>query len=390
MIDAQQYSLQSSSARTLAAISALGGAITLLGLFLAPDAIWPNILIAVQFLIELGLGGLVFVALMYVTKAGWGVALRRVPEAMTAILPLAGVVMLLTVFGVHSLYEWSHASAVAQDALLSMKSAYLNVPFFVGRLVAYFLIWVMFASVIRRNSEGQDSGGAVEHTFRNERWSAAFLVVAGITIWLSGTDWIMSLEPHWFSTIFGMYRMAGVLLAGIAGAAVLVVMLQRRGSFGSAIREDHFHDLGKLLFAFSTFWMYIWFSQYLLIWYANIPEETGYFIHRESTGWLTFTVLNVAFNWLLPFIALLSASAKRREGMLLKVAIVVLIGRWIDLYWMIAPPFHPEAPVIGLWEIAPIAAAAAAFFLVTLKSFAKRNSIPVKDPYLIESLTYHS
>ncbi|MAT39645.1 MAG: hypothetical protein CL946_08570 [Ectothiorhodospiraceae bacterium] len=390
MSETLKYSVRPGTIRTLSILCAIGGGLTILGLFLAPSSVWPNILIAAQLVIELGLGGIVFVAIMYVSNAGWSVVFRRVPESMSSILPIAGIVMVLMVFGIHTLYEWSHASAVAKDALLQLKSSYLNVPFFIARLVAYFIIWIAFARIIRRNSERQDEHNSIALTAKNVRWSAAFLVIAAITIWLASTDWVMSLEPHWFSTIFGMYHMAGVLLSGVAGVSLLTIVLHRRNAFDAPVREEHFHDLGKLLFAFSVFWMYIWFSQYLLIWYANIPEETGYFIRRENSGWLTFTVLNVLFNWLLPFIALLSAAAKRREGMLLKVSIIVLIGRWIDYYWMIAPPFNPDAPALGIWELAPVLALVAAFFLVTLKSFSKRNPVPINDPYLVESLNYHT
>jgi hypothetical protein len=384
------YSVRQTTTKWLMLLCAIGTAITILGLFIAPNAIWHNILIGVQLVIALGLGGIVFVAIGYVTRAGWSVVLRRVPEAMSQTLPLGAVVMLLSIFGISALYEWSHQSAVEGDALLQLKEPYLNIPFFIARMIAYFAIWIFFARVIRKNSERQDTTGNVDHTMKNEKWSAAFLVLSGITIWLASTDWIMSLEPHWFSTIFGMYNMIGVLLTGVTGVTLLVIILNRRGAFDTHIREDHYHDLGKLMFAFSTFWMYIWFSQYMLIWYANIPEETTYFLARENSSWLTFTILNVVFNWLFPFVALLSASAKQKEGLLLKVSIVILIGRWIDYYWMIAPPFHHDAPSIGIWEIAPVTALIAAFFLVTLKALSKKNMIPVNDPYLVESLTYHS
>jgi hypothetical protein len=298
--------------------------------------------------------------------------------------------MLVMIFGITTLYEWSHESVVAHDPLLQGKSSFLNLPFFVLRIVLYFVIWIAFSMALRRNSLKQDRTGDERLTERNMRISAGFIVLFALSFWLASTDWIMSLEPHWYSTIFGIYHFSGLLLSGIAGITVLVIVLRRRGVFGDLIRESHLHDLGKLLFAFSTFWMYIWFSQYLLIWYANIPEETVWYLGRERGGWQTFTILNVVFNWVIPFITLLSAKAKKAEGLLLKVSIIVLIGHWIDLFWMIAPPFMRSAPEIGLWEISPLATGIALFFLVTLRGLARHNVVPVKDPTLIESLHYHS
>lgn len=384
------YQLRPATARNLGLLVLLGLVAVVAGLFLAPERIWPAVLLANYYIITLALSGTLFVALMYVSRAGWSTVFRRIPEAMSSVLPAGFGLMLLTVFGIGVLYEWSHAAVVAADPLLQAKSAYLNIPFFIVRMFVYFAIWIGFSVLIRRNSVLQDSTGDDRLTTRNMRLSAGFLVLFALSFWLASTDWIMSIEAHWYSTIFAIYNLSGLLQSGIAVIIVLLITLRRRGVFGDMIRDAHLHDLGKLLFAFSTFWMYIWFSQYMLIWYSNIPEETVYFLRREHGGWLTFTVLNVVFNWLIPFVFLLSARAKRAEGLLLKVGIIVLIGHWIDLFWMITPTFMPAAPVIGVWEIAPIVAGVALFFLLTLRALSVRNVLPLQDPTLIESLHYHS
>ncbi|HEX9656885.1 MAG TPA: hypothetical protein VGB89_08245, partial [Bacteroidota bacterium] len=192
------------------------------------------------------------------------------------------------------------------------------------------------------------------------------------------------------STIFGMYNLSGMLLNGLAAITVVVVILRRTGPLRKVVTDSHLHDLGKLIFAFSTFWMYIWFSQYILIWYANIPEEVVYFVNREEGSWTIFTGLNVVFNWLIPFVVLLSQWSKKNEGLLLKVCVIIMIGHWIDLYWMILPPFLKTGPEVSLWEIGPFAGMIALFFLVTFKAFARGNPVPLRDPLLEESLHHHS
>jgi hypothetical protein len=202
-------------------------------------------------------------------------------------------------------------------------------------------------------------------------------------------DWIMSLEPHWYSTIFGIYNFSGLFLSGLAAMTVLVILMKRMGPYRNILTTGHLHNLGKLLFAFSNFWMYIWFSQYLLIWYANIPEEVTYFVNREQGTWVVFTVVNVVFNWAIPFVVLLPQWTKKNEGLLLRVCVIVLTGRWIDLSWMILPPFMRQGPEVFLWEILPMAGVVAVFFYVVFRALSLGNVVPVNDPFLVESLSLH-
>ncbi|MEO8168581.1 MAG: hypothetical protein ABI623_10050, partial [bacterium] len=269
------------------------------------------------------------------------------------------------------------------------QAGWLNVPFFIVRAIAYLAIWMVFAFAMVKASRRQDLNGDLRYTLRNRKLSAAFLIVFGLTFTLASMDWIMSLEPRWYSTIFGFYNISGMFLNGLAAITILVILLRRWGPLQKVVTASHLHDLGKLLFAFSTFWMYIWFSQYLLIWYANIPEEVVYFTHRETSSWVIFTGLNVVFNWLIPFVVLLPQWTKRNEGVLLRVCVLVMIGHWIDLFWMILPPFMKEGPELSVWEIGPMVGALALFLLITLRSFSKAPSVPTGDPMLVESLQYH-
>lgn len=376
--------------RNLTVVAVAGLILTVAGLIVSPESTWPNILLAAYYLLSLGVAGAVFISLLYVSNAAWGTALRRVPEAMTAVLPFAGLAMIVVMLGIDRLYEWSDDALVAADHFLHAKTAWLNAPFFVLRTVLYLVVWMVFALTLVRLSRKQDMTGDSTITGRNKKISAAFLVVFALTFTLASMDWIMSLEPKWYSTIFGIYNFSGLLLNGLAAITVVVILMRRRGVWNNAVNSSHLHSLGKLVFAFSTFWMYIWFSQYILIWYANIPEEVVYYLTRERGGWQIFTGLNVVFNWVIPFIVLLPQAAKRNEGLLFKVCIIIMVGHWIDLLWMILPPFQASGPELSIWMIAPMAAAMAGFFLITYRAFARVPVLPVHDPYLAESIHQHA
>lgn len=374
--------------RNLGVITGAGVAITLAGLYFAPERAWANLLLANQYVIGVGLGAAFFLAIGFVSHAGWHVAIRRVPEAMTSLLIVGAIVFVLTTPGLQTLYPWSRAWDIAHDHVVAAKTGWLNIPFFVTRSLTFLGLWTVLAFAMTRASRAQDADGDVKFTERTRILGAVFLSIFGISATLAGMDWLMTLEPRWFSTIFGIYNIAGMFLTSLATMAVIVIVLRRVGTFRTVLTDKHLHDLGKYIFAFSTFWMYIWFSQYLLIWYANIPEEVTYFVRREQGGWGIFTIVNLLFNWVIPFVLLLPAWTKKNEGVLLRVSIVIMIGHWIDLFWMIQPNFMKEAPVFNIWEFGPIAAAIAGTFYVVFKVLSKGNVVPVRDPLLVESLPH--
>ncbi len=207
-----------------------------------------------------------------------------------------------------------------------------------------------------------------------------------MTFTLSSVDWVMSLEPLWYSTIFAFYNFAGVLLSGLAALILTVLWLERSGPLRGVLTGEHLHDLGKLLFAFSSFWMYIWFSQYMLIWYANVPEETAYFVRRVHGFWLPLLLASLALNWLVPFGMLLRRDAKRRRSILGAVAATVLVGRWVDLYLMIFPSVVGDTPRIGIWEIGVTAGGVGVFSLALAWILKSAPAVPVGDPQLADSL----
>ncbi len=374
--------------RNLRLVAGAGIAAAIAGVIFAPERAWPGLLMGGFLLLTLGLSGIFFVATQYASGATWSVAFRRVPEAMSAALPYgAGILLFLLAFG-SSLYPWAEAGSHA--AGFAFKRAWLSVPFWLVRAVGYFAIWIFFAAAITRASRRQDLDGELRHTHKANRLSVAFLVLFALTFWLASVDWIMSLEPMWFSTIFGVYNFAGMFSSGLAVIIILLYWLGRRPPLRDFVNEEHFHDLGKLLFGFTTFWMYIWFSQYMLIWYANIPEETSYYIVRTQGYWLPLFILNMLLNWAIPFAVLLSRGAKRDRSRLVKVAWVVVAGRVLDIYMLIVPATAGEVPVAGLWEVAPLFAAGAIFLLAFLRALRQAPQAPHRDPFLHESLHYHN
>jgi hypothetical protein len=380
-----QASMSPPTLRFLRVLAVAGIATFLAGLALAPARVWASLLMAGYLLTGFGLAGVVFVAVQYACGAGWSTAFRRVPEAMAMILPLGAGVMAVALVGHPSMYDWTiHAPHAG------FQQFWLRWPFFLGRAALYLAVWIGFAVAIVRTSRRQDQDRDFRHTRRNVRLSILFLIAFAVTFWLASFDWVMSLEPNWASTIFGIYNFAGMFSSGLALLVLFVLWLRRAGPLRDFVNEEHLHDLGKLLFAFSTFWMYIWFSQYMLIWYANISEETAYYVARLHNAWAPLFLLNMILNWAVPFAALLPRGTKRSPRALGRVAAVVLAGRVLDVYLMIAPPLQGARPLAGIWEVGVLAGAGAALVLALYRGIREAAPVPLGDPFLEESLHYHN
>jgi hypothetical protein len=376
--------------RWLLAVGGLTSLVTLVGIMVAPERTWPNLLIGAFFWIGLCLGGMFFLATQAVASGGWFTCFKRVPEAIASTLPYGAILMVVTLIGGMSfLYEWSHEEVLRLDPLLAGKVGWLNAPFFLTRAVAILGIWIIFMWIMRRISLGQDRDGGIAGNRRFTTVSALFLVVFAITFSIASFDWLMSLNAHWFSTLFAGYQFAGMFVSGLAFMTVVVIVLRRNGVLRGVVTDDHLQDLGKLLFAFSSFWAYLWFSQYMLIWYSNLPEEVIWYEHRHAGAWAVLSALNPLINWVAPFLILLSRAAKRNEALLLKVAGLLLVGHWLDLFVTVQPTLLPEAPVLGVWEIAPLVAIGCMFLLALRKTLSATNMTPSGDAYYEESLHHH-
>lgn len=382
---------------------ALGGVLALLGLgggaalgAAAGDG-WRHFfhtyLVAFAYFLSISLGALFFVTVQHLTRAGWSVAVRRVAEILAAnvvTLALPFLVLLIPVImGSGTLYIWADAEKAAADHILHEKHAYLNPVFFAIRGVLYFVIWGFLARTFLRRSTEQDTSGDPAITLRMERLSAPGMILFALTLTFASFDLVMSVDPYWFSTMFGVYYFAGATMSFFALASVLFMMLQRSGVLATAVSTEHYHDLGKFLFAFVFFWGYIAFSQYMLIWYGNIPEETAWLIERQTGPWAWLGVVLIVGHFALPFVGLMSRYVKRARIGLAFWAIWLLAMHYVDLYWLIMPQLSHEFR-FGLIDIALWVGMAGLYFAGFGFIARGRNLVPLKDPRLGESLSFEN
>ena len=338
--------------------------------------------------------GLFFLCIQYVSNAGWPTGLLRVPQAFSRVLPVASLILLIVcVTGLlsHNLYHhWNgegltDPTSANYDALIAGKSAYLNVPFFITRLVILLATYSFFAYLFDRFSKLEDLNGGLVNYDKSIKWSAIFLIIFGFTTPIWAFDTIMSLEAHWFSTMFGWYNFAAMWLVGLCTITLTIILLKKAG-YMTWINENHFHDLGKFIFGFSIFWTYIWFSQFLLIYYANMPEETVYFYKRWEPEYLPWFWVNIVINFLAPVLMLMTRNSKRKMNSLMVVCIVLLFGHWLDYYMMIMPGTVAENRGFGIIEIGTAIGFAGLFMFLMLNQLSKRSLVPANHPFLEESL----
>lgn len=375
-------------------VTSLGWVLLLLGIAIVAagyfsgtrEAAFHNV-IGFLFVTSIGVGSLFLIALEYIAGAVWSVPLRRVTEALAGMIPFAAILALPMLFNLHDLFHWSHPEAVAADELLQSKAPYLNVQFFLIRFAAIFIIWTFFAWIFTRNSRKQDISRDPKLTSINIKLAAVFMPVFAITITLTAIDWAMSLEPHWFSTIFGVYYFSGSVLAALAAITFIIVLLMEQG-FLPGLRRDHLYSLGALMFAFTNFWAYIAFSQFLLIWYANLPEETVWFLARWANGWEIVSVLLIVVRFAVPYVVLLSQDAKMDPRRLKFIAIWLLAAHLLDLYWLVMPTFAPGVTLSWMFPGFILLAAGLVILLVTM-TMKRYNLMPVGDPKLARGLEFH-
>lgn len=369
------------------AVGIAGLATLAVGMALAPARALSNLLVGAYVVLGLSVGGVVLLSLLAVANAGWAVVLKRVFEAFGAFVPIAAILLLATTPGLRVLYEWARPEARG-DELLAGKAAFLNAPFFLIRMAVILGVWTLFSALLRRASLRQDASGDVAETRRTVKLAAGFLVCFAVTGCLAAFDWIMTLEARWFSTIFGFYNVAGILVSTVSAVALTAIALRRVGALPE-LSEGHLHDLGKLMFAFSTFWAYQWVSQFLLIWYSNIPEETAYFELRWQGGWMPIFFANIVLGWALPFLVLLPRAVKRNASTLAAAAVLLLLARWLDVWQMVLPANFPTRPWPGLLELAGIAGPAGLFASHLARSFRRLPLLARRDPYFVESAHHH-
>ncbi|HRI06607.1 MAG TPA: hypothetical protein PKW35_02255 [Nannocystaceae bacterium] len=378
------------------AVAGLGGAFSMMGA--DPQHFWYSYLTALAIFLAFGLGGLFFTIIQHVTRAGWSIVVRRIAENAMITLPVLCVLALPIVFmGAHDLYEWTHLEVVEKDVMLSAKKGYLNQGFFNIRMIAYFVIWSFLAWRFYSLSTSQDdaSGSAVEAKTHSMRWlSAPSVLIFALSMTFFAFDALMSLDPHWFSTMFGVYYFVGIVVSAHAFLALVTVLLRRSGYLNGVVTAEHDHDLGKLMFGFTVFYTYIAFSQYFLIWYANIPEETRWFAYRIEGDFLNLTALLAIGRFPLPFFFLLPRAMKRSSSTVLLAAIWILCMEFVDIYWLVQPVLahhHGEMKIhFGAVDILTVLGIGGAFLATFGWAMGRRALVPTKDPRLAESLAHEN
>lgn len=354
-----------------------------------PHVAWTAYLIGAFFTLGLGVFGTLWLAILYLAGATWSVTMRRIPEAMTSWLLPGGVLAMGVVFGAHSLYEWTHAETVAASELLTHKAPFLNMTMFTILVGMSLAVWVVFAAAFVRASVRQDREGGMNATRATRVLSALFLVLFAITLSIVSFYLLMSLDAHWFSTMFAVLVFTDLVQTGTAFIAVVAGLMIVSGTLKGFVNENHLHSLAKMVFAATGFWAYIYFCQYMLIWYANIPEETAYFLRRSTNGWLPLFLALPLLKFVVPFVLLLPRDAKRNPARLIPVALLLLFAQFWELYLMVAPAAGEGAAAhVPLIEFAATLGFFGLFLLVFGWSLARHDAVPLKDPALAACLAY--
>lgn len=363
-------------------------------------------LTAFTYCLTLALGGLFFVLIQHLCRAGWSVTVRRTAELMMSSIPMMAVLflpILATLFvGVGTIYTWDDPEWIAAhhpEWAENAKGAYLNDIFFAARAIFYLAVWIVIARYYFQTSRRQDETAEVRLTEKMQAVSGPAIILFALTVSFAAFDWLMSLEPAWFSTMWGVYVFAGSILSALATMTVLIFVFQKMGAIKQEVTVEHYHDFGKLIFGFITFWTYIGFSQFLLIWYANIPEETFWLKYRQEGGWEWISLSLVALHWLLPFLGTMSRHMRRRPAVLCFWACYILVMHFIDVYWMVMPTIgkHMQPEMLsaggGFVGIATsllcVAGMLGLFIGWVFRTAESTPLIPVRDPRLKESLSFH-
>ncbi len=369
------------------ALMGLGVIVLAYGFFTNPARTWANLLMDNYYFISLAIGAAFFFSLQYITQSGWSAMFQRIPEALMAYIPYAAIIMLVMYFGFHDIYQWSNPDLVANDELLAHKAPYLNIPFFMIRMVIFFACWILLTRYLRKLSLREDALGSLEIFEKLEFWSKVFIFVLALTFSLASFDWIMSIEAQWFSTIFAFKNFGSAFYHGTSLIGLIAIILHKKGYFKD-MNEYHLLDFSRYMFMLSIVWGYLYFSQFMLIWYGNIPEETIYYAKRWENGWLIFIFLNFGINWFIPFIGLLSQKLDKNVKFVYFICILLLVGLYIDIYEQVMPDFI-TSPAIGIIEIGVFAGLAGLFLFAFGRALAKAPIIPKNHPYLEESIHHH-
>ncbi|MCQ6959788.1 quinol:cytochrome C oxidoreductase [Mucilaginibacter aquariorum] len=402
------------NAKTISLVAIVIGVIAIaFGFILGGEHVqstYSNLLLMSYYFVCVCLAGVFFCAYQYAAQAGWSAAFIRIPQAMARVLPIASVILIIVVsfglFNEHEVVEHGKKEMVPYlyahwathgltdpasenfDPIITGKAAFLNIKFFYGMLIVLLGAYSYFGLALTKCSEAEDTEGGMSNYDKSFKLSCIFLVIFGFTFPIFAFGAIMSLEAHWFSTMFGWYNLAAMHVSGLAVIALIIIYLQKKG-YMSWLHIDHLHSMGKLIFGFSIFWTYVWFAQFFLTWYANIPEESVYFYARWEPEYKFWFWFNIVINFVAPLLLLMSRDAKRVMSRMMWTCIILVAGHWLDYYIMVMPG-TVESPGFGVEEIGIFLGFSGLFTFMTLNALSKFSSIvPKKHPFLQESLHHH-
>ena len=353
-----------------------------------PDRAWTNLLINNYYFLALAIGATFFMAIQYITQSGWSSGFVRVTHAISNFFPVLLILMIPLLFGIHHLYHWSHADAVAHDPILQHKAPYLNVPFFIIRFFIYFVVWIGLTQLLRKFSIKEDLKGGIKYFEKSEFYSKVYIFALALTFSMATFDWIMSIDAHWFSTIFAVRNFVMGFYHAVVMITIIIIILNKLGYF-PFFNKYHLKDYTKYIFILGIIWAYTWFSQYILIWYANIPEETIYYVPRTMGEFKPLFYTELIVNWLFPFLALMSTKVATNKNAVLVIAIILMLGQWVDIYMQVTVGTLHHLH-IGFIEIGSFLGFIGIFSLVVAYSLKKIPLVAKNHPYLDESLNHHA
>ena len=349
---------------------------------------WANLLLNNYYFMSLAIGAAFWLAIQYITQSGWSAQFIRIPMAMSDFLVVSFIIWIVMFFGLHHLYEWTHQDVVANDPILTHKKPYLNVPFFIIRYVIFFGIWIFLTQRMKRLSLLEDQFGGLTYFQKMEFNSKVFIFVFAISFSLFSIDWLMSLDPHWYSTIYAVKKFIMAFYHGTTVITAIVIILYFMGVF-PGLNKSHFLDFSRYIFALSIIWGYMWLSQYLLIWYANIPEETIYYVPRVMSEYKPYFYAELLINWLFPFLFLMWNRIAKNPYALLFTVLVLMCGQWVELYMSIMPNTTSLHKITYI-EVGTFFGFLGLFAGVVTWSLKRMNIVPKNHPYLIESVKHHA
>lgn len=355
-----------------------------------PSRFFHSYTVAFAFTTFIGLGAFFFVMVQFLTGSAWSVTLRRIMENIMMTLPVGLLLFIPIVLGMKEIYPWMNPEFVAANPVVKAKAAFLNQNFFIARGVIYFALWSLWAGSIYRQSTKQDHEKSIRQMHMASKWSAPGLFLVVVVGSLAAFDWLMSLDPTWYSTIFGLVNLTGGALAFFSIVTLVSLRFRANGIMANSITREHYHDLGKWMFALTAFYTYCAFSQYMLIWYSNIPEETAWFRHRLVGGWFPISIAMPFLRFLIPFFLLLCRAAKRSLKMVAFIAIWSLVVEFIDLYWIVMPTFYKDGPQFHWLDLATLGATVSICGLVFWSRFKKHKMAPVGDLRFEQSLHFEN